>query len=243
MGQTTTFLEMYDGNLGARATAGSCSGISATLELTADGGSTWVPVSFGATVVRNVLSLTFVSDTQLDVVAKVGTACSPAVVTSYTSGQFWQAYPDRLAGSTYVDPSAPSSISLQGVPIASPCAQVLQLEPLGDQVVARCAEGLFLSGGGTWTHVTLDPTIAIAVDQTTGRLFGATVGGADCDGVLIRNYSPTADGAQITDTGCVSVAEPIADPAIEWVGTTAWFWNKGVLHTSTDSGATWRTIP
>ncbi|MEA9985942.1 hypothetical protein [Subtercola sp. RTI3] len=89
--------------VGYRATPGSCAGTSTStatdsvLQRTSDGGATWTTVSPTNIRVRQVERLVAVDDAHVDVLGRYGTACTLSDISSYTSGEFWQVYPDRTA--------------------------------------------------------------------------------------------------------------------------------------------------
>ncbi|TQL53253.1 hypothetical protein [Subtercola boreus] len=96
-----TLMGMADSQVGYRATAGTCTGddtsLDSVIELTTDGGATWTNINPTDLRIRAVEKLVVVDASHVDLLARYGDACTESAVTTYTEGEFWQAYPDRTA--------------------------------------------------------------------------------------------------------------------------------------------------
>ncbi|MDF2442757.1 MAG: hypothetical protein JWR01_960 [Subtercola sp.] len=96
-----TLSGMADAKVGYRATAGTCTGSSTStdsvIELTTDGGATWTNVNPTDLRIRSVEKLIVVDDSHVDLLATYGASCTESAISTFTQGEFWQAYPDRTA--------------------------------------------------------------------------------------------------------------------------------------------------
>ncbi|RFA12017.1 hypothetical protein B7R21_11845 [Subtercola boreus] len=92
---------MADAKVGYRATAGTCTGDStatdSVIELTTDGGATWTKVNPTDLRIRTVEKLIVVDESHVDLLATYGAGCTESAISTFTQGEFWQAYPDRTA--------------------------------------------------------------------------------------------------------------------------------------------------
>ncbi|RFA13985.1 hypothetical protein B7R22_10145 [Subtercola boreus] len=92
---------MADAKVGYRATPGTCTGNStatdSVIELTTDGGATWTNVNPTDLRIRSVEKLIVVDDSHVDLLATYGASCTESAISTFTQGEFWQAYPNRTA--------------------------------------------------------------------------------------------------------------------------------------------------
>ncbi|MBM7473415.1 hypothetical protein [Subtercola frigoramans] len=54
-----------------------------------------------------------VTDSQVNLLARVEPSCTPTAVSTFTQGEFWQAYPDRTSNLSAA--TLPSSIQIPGI--------------------------------------------------------------------------------------------------------------------------------
>ncbi|UFS57854.1 hypothetical protein [Subtercola endophyticus] len=116
--------------------------------------------------------MTVVDESHVDLLAHIGDDCSLSAVSTYTQGEFWQAYPNRTS-SLSVAP-APSSSPLSGVYAVAESDALNVVARFGD---AAC-DGLLIESVpsisssdpdslGCLTEVTQPTPIAVAINAST----------------------------------------------------------------------------
>lgn len=227
------FLSMYDGTFGIRATAGSCTGAPAVVQRTSDGGATWTAVTFDGVDVRQVLALDYVSDSQINVVAAAAD-CTQTVVTSFTGGEFWQAYPEQIGSATYVQPTDQTTVRVEGTNMTAPCT-VREVQSVTQTVVVLCSDGSVQvrSSAGAWAPANVSRALAMAPSGPSGLVLA--VSEPTCSGVLIRSID-VSSGAS-TDLSCLAAEQ--ANATIDLVSSSVFYWSGADFFTSKTGGASW----
>lgn len=235
-------LSAFDSTSVVRSTRGVCAeGIAPVLEVSQDGGRTWTPQTFGSNAVREVLALDYVNESQIDAIAKIGSSCSISMVTSFTNGEFWASYPDRTAEAIYFDPASPGTISVDGVPVPSPCTDLVQVVGLANGAAALCKDGIqvYDFDSAIWSGLSGVSAYAIAATSGGAQVVAAVDGAPSCDGVRIERFDALEPQPNGQNLACITrdVAQP--DTTLALVGNSAFLWSASSLLTSADQGATW----
>ncbi len=229
------------GGSGFRVQAGSCGGAAARMESTSDGGDSWAGVNFGPVAPSEILDVEVPSDDVVNVVARVGAACDLTMLTSFTGGEFWQAYPARVVEGTYVDPSSPTNISIRGQTIAGPCSDPRAIQARLSQTYVMCDEGLFLlpSPEGAWAQVDGIPMSAFSVDRDSGTIVKARVRASGCVGVDVQFPSGSASTGAVSESCQIEATDIGSSVGIAISGPNIWVWSGGSFRHSADAGVTW----
>lgn len=237
------FLDAVDSSVAARATAGSCAGARPTIETTADGGATWSALQLPASDdVRQILSVDLVDADQIDLVVLVGAECDPSVLTSFTAGEYWQQYPERLAAATYLDGETPAKIIVAGTALAPPCEAPLELSSSTTGLAVRCADITAASTGatGSWRAVTPLALFALTSSNDSPIVLGG-VTAAGCDGLVITSFPLDGTDSDGTSLGCAPVGADLSSTAVALGVGAVWVWSGSGTLISRDGGATWAT--
>jgi hypothetical protein len=242
-------LSVLDEETAWRSTVGACPGTAPTLERTTDGGSTWQSSDIaGIADVAGVAAIQLTSEDQASVVALAAEGCAPVLALTYVGGDDWVAYPDRAAGTWFVDPGTPSRVHSPSGDRTAPCSTVVSLAPRDARNAAvLCADHTVhrtIDAGATWSEpVAVAGSVAIAgaddgyLLATTGS---GTTGSADCAGVTVTTL-PDGGTAPDAEAACAvpSAPEP-GQVALATGGGSAWLWAGDSIVTSEDGGKTWR---
>lgn len=226
------FLSMYDQSSGIRATAGSCAGAPPVVQRTADGGVTWTSVTFEGMDVRQVLGLNYVSESQIDVIAAVA-GCAPTVVSSFTGGEFWQAYPERIGSATFVQPIDPSTIRVQGADVAAPCT-VRAVQLVSQSLAALCSDGsVIIRSAASWIRLDTSPVLAMAPFGATSIAVAAS--SPSCASVLIRSID--IESGVSTDLSCLDAER--TEATLNAVANAIFYWSAADFFASKTGGISW----
>ncbi len=179
LGADFRFLGLTTDGIGFRATKGSCVSDTSVVEKTGDGGVTWEKTNPSDLDIRETDSLAVVDESHVDLLARIGDTCTASAVSTYTQGEFWQAYPNRT-----------SSLSSAPMPTSSPLGGVYAVASSDNlTVVARFGEaacaGLLVQSVpsitsadptslGCLTQVTQPTPIAVAVEGSTLWVWAAS---------------------------------------------------------------------
>lgn len=227
-----------------RATRGACGGAPPQVETTSDGGVTWVPSILPAEdSVSEIMAVSMVSPDQIDLVVQVGPTCEPSVLTSYTGGEFWQLYPQRLAEQTYVNPSSSDSLTSGDEPTQAPCQPVLEVSQSGSRTAVRCAESVFArsSPDAAWESVYQLASEAIAWDPAVlSDVMAAVRGERGCSGTMVKSLTAVSGSAGGVDRGCAPLSDAPQSVALAAAPNSLWLWAGGQLAVSVDGGVSWR---
>lgn len=224
--------------LGVRSGSTEC-GAAQSIEVTTDGGRSWQSASFGALDVTQVQAINVVSDTQIDLVAGVGPTCDPTVVSSYTAGEYWQSYPERLGEVVFVQPGNGSSLQVRGLSVASPCKTVSKATLSSGGTAIACDAGVyyFSQASGAWSQLSDSPASSIAITPDSAGVVAARSGSAGCAGVELRSYSLALGVQEGSVIGCAATS---ADSHVSLsVSAGRWFLWAGDVLSSPDQGVTW----
>ncbi|MFB2580903.1 hypothetical protein ACEXQD_06600 [Herbiconiux sp. P15] len=235
--ERTELMDIDEGGSGLRASNSDCSSPGgALLWSTADGGLTWNQIDLGSTDLWQVYSVRVVSADQFDVVAAVTAECEPVTLTSYTSGQFWEAYPERTPAGPWIDPQAPDAIQRNGVAVPAPCGAALQVADLDPNMAVLCSEGLFYyaSQSGTWSVVAPGTFVGVA-NGAGGSIVAAQVS-PECSGITFTEFAATGEVARST---CDPTHSATVGSTLTSIGTQLAWWDGQTLAKSSDLGATW----
>jgi hypothetical protein len=230
-----------DGQFGVRAETGDCIDSAApSVELTNDGGVNWTPASIPPeAAVREVVGVQIIDADQIDLVVRSGAACSLGVLTSYTAGQFWDAYPERLATQSFIDSADLSAVTIEGLRVASPCSAPEQVVTTGSLPLVRCVEGLFAYSdeATTWHVVAAMNTSSVA---TSGQLAVATGHNDACAGSSVVAFPLDGSNPSGQPVSCVPArsSSPIVAIASS-VEDELWLWADDSVQVSVNGGAEW----
>lgn len=230
-------VDMLDAQSGVRAMTGNCGGVKPQIEMTTDGGATWTKTDLGDIDARQVLAVSFTSTDQIDLVVADAT-CTATMVTSYTGGQYWQAYPERLAESTYVDPGDPLIVHYLGSALPSPCPAEQVVSSSSGPIVS-CVDGsaqAYSASSAAWQTIASAGVVAIAADDET--LLVAIESDPTCPGILIQSTA-TASSPALSSLSCLTPEAVQSGVTLSLDGGLAWYWSNSTFLRSPDGGATW----
>lgn len=213
------FLSSLSGTLW-RGIAGVCGGVAPVLERSNDGGASWTGVAPLDRGVAQIASLDALPDDAAEVVAALDPGCATQALRSYTGGDFWEPYPEVLAGSRYVDVADAAVVHLSTGPLEAPCASASGLRAGGDVVALICDRVPYVRTGAKWMALPAPDAAAVAISGSD-VLVGHISDG--CGGLtLTRFFGASADAAE--RAGCADVPDPAASTAIAaWSdGTLVW---------------------
>ncbi len=174
-----------------RATAGSCTdGTAPLVERSTDNGATFTDVTPTYLGIAQVASLDPFDAAQAEMVAGMGEGCEAQALRTFTGGDFWESYPDVLAGSTYVDFGDPSRVVTPDGAIDAPCAEAWGLRAQSGTVAVICEGGAFTRDGDGWAEIsTTGAVVAVAIDGDGVAVASST---PDCVGVLVTSGAGAA---------------------------------------------------
>lgn len=213
-----------------RGTAGQCGATEPLLERSADEGQTWTDVTPRYLEIGQLVALNQFADGQAEIIALMGADCEVQALRTFTQGQFWESYPDVLAASRYVDPTAPGNILGTDSPVVAPCADARSLRT-SEQVVAIVCEGTAYLRDKDADWIALPPTDVAALSLAEDDVVVAHMA-EGCAGLTVTRYIG-ANSAAAEEAGCVDVAD-VALPttiaissgdALVWAGDE-WFANS-----------------
>jgi hypothetical protein len=238
------FLSAASALFAIRAEAGDCGRLAPELAVTEDQGLNWAPLTLPAEYeIGQVLSVEAVDANQIDLIVLAGANCDVNVLTSFTGGQFWEFYPERLTEASYFDPKFPTEVTIQGAAVPSPCEIPRQLAAEGDEIALRCDDfvAVFDLGTRQWGGISPLNARSIAWDANRPGFVAAALDPADeCPTVPIVRF-PT-DGSALGGVNAVCAPaeqSQLAEMALEFSGGILWLWVGDGVLTSADGGATW----
>lgn len=240
---TTRLLTAASADRAWRASVGSCED-PGTLEVSGDGGESWVAVDPGLGPIVRVKALD--EDTMFAIGGDA--ECSPNFQISASAGAEWQELNEELGGSWYTEPADRSTIVGPGGD-AAPCdADMVDFAGLSNTVaMVLCTDGdlqATTDSGASWGSAgSADGGVAIAPqlnpDSEVQSYLLASLE-ADCEGVVVRVIGTSGGGAGDDPTGCAEVGQAEAGSvAVALNGETAWLWAGDEVLVSTDGGASW----
>jgi hypothetical protein len=196
-------------------------------------------VSFGSTVVEEVLQLDFVTDTQVEIVARSGPDCEITVLTSYTAGEYWEATPERLAQATYYD-SRTATVNIEGFVSEPPCTDVAEVVG-APRAPLRCEDAVYVQNSSTseWQVLSMVSALAIASDAEGAPVMAVIRDVPGCEAVSVRRYDLQTVPEDGSDLACLADAQPGEPVAFALRGDDAMIWSGESVITSDDQGITW----
>lgn len=184
--------------------------------------------------------MSVVDDTQIDVVARLGDACAISLITSFTSGEYWASYPDRLTEAVYFDEFQDSVIAFGGN-LGAPCQPVEGLSWSANGAVVWCGSGLYYSAQSTaWTPLDTLGVVSAAAVSGAGDVIAQVGGAPSCVGIQFRTFASSSALAGV-DGGCLEVGTTLPS-ALSIDGQSAWGWVGDHMYASSDLGTTWREV-
>jgi hypothetical protein len=193
--------------------------------------------------VGEVLHLAFTSDTQVEAIVRTLPECEPAVLTSFTSGEFWDATPARLSEATYYDADS-NILSAFGIVADSPCGDVEEISGASPRVVLRCTEGLFVldPASSQWQVLSLVPAVALGAGTDGAPILAAIRDAPECDDLGIRRYDLATIPEDGLDISCISDVPMDREVNLALRGDAAMLWSGDSVFTSSDQGTTWSSV-
>lgn len=233
-------MDFLDSSRGARALPASCDSDSSRLEVTNDAGENWTTLPVMGVNVRQILSIDYKSESQIDLVATVGEACTPTVVSTYTNGEFWESYPQRLSEKIYSEPTTNDTVIVTGGTSSIPCLATGVSAGSSGAAVVRCAEEVgYLSDERAWVPIFLGQTVAHDAGDPSGAVTIAQFASGVCQGILVQRISALAEPRVLEARGCVPDATSDNQYALSVAGSDIWLWDQASVWHSPDAGLTW----
>lgn len=229
-------LTVASGDVAWRSIAGACPSPSAVVEATTDRGATWSAITVPGA--NRVLGLEGVDASQLRVVAATDNGCEVTLSESFTAGQFFERYPDRLGDAVYLDSADPKVVHVRGAVSTAPCS-VLQLASTDQATGGVCADELIqLAAGATsWDRVSV-PGLLSAAPREGGGYTLARAGAEGCEGIAIESIAGSIAQSQPVRVGCVADTAP-SEVTLAARGASVWLWSGTTTRVSSDGGANW----
>lgn len=165
--ESERFLSASDSGVWWRGVAGACGGAAPLVERSVDGGATWADVTPLYLGIAQLTALDAFDQTAGQLVAGVGPSCEPQALRTFTQGQFWESYPDVLAGARFVALADPATVQLPSGPVAAPCAEARGVRAQGDAVALVCDGTAHVAlAGAEWVALPAPDAAAVATDGT-----------------------------------------------------------------------------
>jgi hypothetical protein len=228
-----------------RATPGQCGIVSPVLEVSRDAGQSWVGSTFGTLELGQIFSVDVVDADQTDIVAAILPDCQLSQISTYTAGQYWESYPERVADAVYVDPADSTRIMLRSNDVATPCSSVAQVVEEGDTVAVNCPEGVFVATSNaadtSWRPVLGEQAMTIDIDTSTGDIDAVVMQRATCTGPAVAVFDAEAESAVEETYTCLPIMST-GPTALSVDGPTMHVWSQDGFFTSTDSGSSWSQV-
>jgi hypothetical protein len=241
------FLDSWGDSGVIRATAGLCGEKLPDIELSIDGGVSWSIANIPPTVqVSQVLGVAAISPERIDVVVMTGPECRLDVLSSFTAGQFWELFPERLSELTFLEPTNNLPLQIAGVASESPCAVPLQLaRPSAEGPAALvCEDGVYLSDDGSqpWNRVSSESVDSFDIDLSTPEVAAGIAVAAEnltCSGISLRTISLASLGLPDDPLSCIQTEGPEL-PVVIKSEPGAWLlWSGDEFRVSNDRGISW----
>jgi hypothetical protein len=223
-----------------RAIAANCPTPS-TIESTGDAGATWEP--FEAAGVSAVQRITAGSDAFVALIGLATEGCTPIYERSFTGGTAWEAAPDELAASWFVDPANRAGLHAPAGDRAAPCTAVVQLAVVDENSAAvLCDDGSVHAtrdAGANWLPpATVAGAAAISVGPDGYR--AAVVNQNACVGAQVVGIGIAEAGLVPGAAGtCLAATVSPGETAVASAENVTWLWAGDGLARSADGGATW----
>lgn len=207
------FLRIDAAGTAWRGVAGSCAaGVAPSIERSTDAGATWIDVTPNYLGIRQLAGILPLEPGVAQLVASTDTACSTVGLRTYTQGEFWEQYPDVLAGASYLPTTDPTAVVTPfGAPPA-PCAEPTSLSVSGPSAALICDQQPYVWSadlGDAWVGLAAAaPARAALLSNDTLTIARAS---AECPGLAISTTN-IADRSSFSTT-CRPDLDPSA-PAV-----------------------------
>lgn len=213
-----------EGEVWWRGVAGECGVSEPTIERSIDDGATWADVTPRYLAIGELLSLDAFTTTDAEIVAKVGESCQLEALRTYTQGEFWEAYPDVLSNSRFIDASVPATVFLGANPQAAPCSTPRGMSTSGDALALVCDRAAWVWQVDNWVAVGIPEAQAVAV---AGNSVLVAHSSPECEGVALTQLDVNDLTAAVT-ADCAphgATDEPVAvsfasGPPTLWIGSS-----------------------
>jgi photosystem II stability/assembly factor-like uncharacterized protein len=211
------------------------------VERTIDGGATWSRMDLGASVPQVLVSLRVVSIDQTDAVVRRAGDCSVSVSASFTGGEFWADFPERLGEQVYPDPLASASVRVGFESVSVPCSGVIDVWSDPGGIVALCPDLVtrYDSAAGSWLTLTSGNVLAAAMDSANGSGLLALAGTGRCEGVQIEAFD---ESSTVEQRACLEDMLVGDRATLAVTGSDAWIWSGAGVLASEDGGLTWARV-
>jgi hypothetical protein len=198
-------------------------------------------MDLGAPGPQVVVAINVVDADQADAVVRRAGDCGTSVVASFTGGEFWSEFPERLTEQVYADPISSTTIRLRAQTIMAPCSGVVDVWSVPSGVVALCPNQVvrYSSDTAGWVTVTTGDVLAAAADVSTGNGLVAVAGSDGCEGVLIEAFE---DSSALEARACLSDTLVGDRATLAVAGQNAWIWSGASILKSDDGGVTWAQV-
>jgi hypothetical protein len=218
-----------------RALAGECEAGGGLIELSTDGGSSWVPVT---TPADQVVRVSWAAEDDLWFVGASQPDCVPAFTRSADQGVEWEA-PSSSDGAWHLLPErGATQVHAPDGDVDSPCrGDGLEIESVSaDEAYLLCANGdveLTRDAGASWESVGGDPG-AVALGLVGGTPVLARAGVEGCDGLSVGALD---EG----EPACVDGA-PGRRVGLAFAGQAGFLLAGPGVWTSADGGTGWQQV-
>jgi hypothetical protein len=214
------FLSIGSGGMW-RGVAGECGAADPLIERSADGGRTWENVTPGYRGIGQVVSLDAFAGTEAETVARMGADCETQALRTFTQGEFWEPYPEVLAASRYLDPTAPNRLITPNGAIDAPCADPRSARAAGTTVALLCEGTAYaLGSNGEWLPLPTPDAVAVAI---AGNQLLIAARSTTCQGLEVSTLSGSGF-SESAPLGCAAV-DPAAPVAVASFDNGALLWS------------------
>jgi hypothetical protein len=203
-----------------------------------DGGQSWQPVDLGGLEVKSVLSIRGSSEGQIDLLVSQGEQCVVSVISSFTNGDYWGAYPER-AGEFAQISAGEDSITFSGATYNVPCSTPRQVDSTSLGLVLGCDDGLYNLSfvDGVWFPMFTGAVSAYELTADGLSVAFVTADTATCAEGLVVMHISTASAVETSTALC---APPDAGAAAAYSASAGATWlmtGSGDIYKSDADGS------
>lgn len=239
----THVLSAANADVAYRAVTGPCPATGGVVEVTADGGASWVPYDLAPyNTVSAVQRIFSGEDGAAGVVTLNADNCAELLLLETVSlGDTWQSNPAGTDALWMLDPADPSVLRVPNAdPVQLPCVGARLAVGTETSLAVLCentAIAISSDAGANWRMS--DPFPGAAAITGIGQTFYLTqTGQADCDGTLVLALGPDFVP---TVSSCVLGGGSPSETAISAaIGGSLWLWSGNQVVKSLDGGANWQ---